>query len=61
MGWIEHGLRIEMSKLEALRRADFAALRPVYKHKRVSDFLDELEKAVIDTRSAGKQTRELDR
>lgn len=61
MDWIEHGLRIERPQLAALRRADFAALRPVYKHKRVSDFLGAFEKAVFDISSAGKQTRELER
>jgi len=51
MGWIESGLRIDLSYLLALRRRDFRALKGVYKHKKAKLFLTELEAEVFDLKS----------
>lgn len=57
LGWIEQGLRIERDLLTNLRKADFARLQPVYKHKRARAFLDEMEEAVKELRACGQQTK----
>lgn len=44
-GWVVDGLRVDGAQLETLRRSDFEALRPVYKHKQARMFLTEFEKA----------------
>jgi len=45
LGWLVNGLRIDQEQLTALKLSDFAALRPVYKHKQARDFLSEFENA----------------
>lgn len=45
-GWVTDGLRVETSTLLQLRRADFTALKPVYKHRAVNMFLHEFERYV---------------
>ena len=57
LDWIRQGLRVEDTHLTALRRKDFAALAPVYKHKRVNEFLRALEAAVFDLKTLGKAKR----
>ena len=54
LDWIEHGLRIDESHLATLRRKDFAALSPTYKHKAANEFLLYFEKAVFSRRSVNK-------
>ena len=44
--WLTSGLRIDEAQLGRLTRKDFAALKPVYKHKAVNAFLASLELAV---------------
>ena len=57
LGWIEQGLRIERDVLTNLRRADFARLQPVYKHKKARAFLAAMEEAVKELRASGQQTK----
>lgn len=45
--WLTDGMRIELAMLRTLKRKDFAALRPVYRHKGVNAFLNALEMAVL--------------
>lgn len=63
LDWIEHGLRIDESHLATLRRKDFAALLPTYKHKAANEFLAHFEKAVFSRRSLNRvnQQRSLGR
>jgi hypothetical protein len=49
--WLVDDMRIDEERLLATKRKDFAALRPVYKHQAVNDFLRELETALQDARS----------
>ena len=43
LAWIVKGLRIDLDELLQLRKKDFRALKPVYKHKAVLEFLLQLE------------------
>jgi len=52
LDWLTTGMRIEESQLHALKRKDFAALRPVYKHRAVNEFLQSLERAILPTKGA---------
>lgn len=54
MSWLEQGLRIEQSHLQALRKPDFSRLRHVYKHQKARNFLQALEADVMALKSAGK-------
>ena len=47
LDWLTSGMRIDEDALLALRRKDFAALRPVYRHKAVNAFLSALESSVM--------------
>jgi hypothetical protein len=47
-------MRIDEAKLFALKRADFATLKPVYKHKAVNTFLEQLEVTLM----SGKTSRQ---
>jgi predicted transcriptional regulator of viral defense system len=51
--WLITGMRIDQDWLWSLRREDFRALKPVYRHRRASDFLDSLEKAVCTSKGSG--------
>lgn len=51
-GWVTEGLRIEASHLLDLHCEDFTRLRPVYKHKAATEFLLELEHAVMAMKRA---------
>jgi predicted transcriptional regulator of viral defense system len=44
--WLITGMRIDQDWLWSLRRKDFRALKPVYRHRRAREFLDSLEKVV---------------
>ena len=57
LGWIEQGLRIERDVLTRLRRADFAQLQSVYKHKKARSFLNALEEAVKELKVSAQQTK----
>lgn len=60
LDWIEDGLRIDRSELTHLKRADFAALHGVYKHKKVREFLRALAHDVMQvkrTRDADEKTK----
>lgn len=54
LDWLTNGMRIDEAKLLALKRKDFAALKPVYKHKAVNGFLGQLEDALM----SGKTSRQ---
>jgi hypothetical protein len=54
LDWLTSGMRIDEAKLFALKRADFATLKPVYKHKAVNTFLEQLEVALM----SGKTSRQ---
>lgn len=46
LNWLTSGMRIDDEAILGLSRKNFAALKPVYKHKAVNTFLAELEGAV---------------
>jgi len=48
------GMRIDEDRLLALRRKDFAALRPVYRHKAANEFLRSLEDAILRIKGPAK-------
>lgn len=54
LDWLTMGMRIDENRLRALRRKDFAALRPVYRHKAANEFLYSLEDAILAIKSAAK-------
>jgi hypothetical protein len=47
-------LTIDQTWLLSLRRKDFRALKPVYRHRRARNFLDSLEKAVCTSEGSRK-------
>lgn len=56
LDWLTSGMRIDEAQLFALRRADFAALKPVYKHKAVNAFLDQLDDALVNGKATGRRS-----
>ena len=48
--WLTIGMRVEEDALFGLRRTDFTALKPVYKHKAANVFLRALEGALMPSR-----------
>lgn len=52
LDWLTSGMRIDENLLFSLKRKDFAALRPVYKHKGVNNFLVALEGSVMMAKSS---------
>lgn len=57
LAWLVDGMRIDEDLLLTTRRKDFAALKPVYKHQAVNEFLSALESAVRDAGSVRKRSR----
>lgn len=58
--WLTSGMRVDEAQLFALKRADFAALKPVYKHKAVNRFLDQLEDALLSGKATGRRSSQND-
>lgn len=56
--WLTSGMRIDETQLLALKRQDFAALKPVYKHKAVNAFLAQLEDALLSGKTSQQRKRE---
>jgi predicted transcriptional regulator of viral defense system len=54
LDWLITGMRIDQEWLWSLRRKDFRALKPVYRHRRAREFLDSLEKAVCTSQGSKK-------
>lgn len=54
LDWLTMGMRIDEVRLLSLKRKDFSALRPVYKHKAANDFLRSLEGAILTNTRAAK-------
>lgn len=54
LDWLTKGMRIDEERLRSLRRKDFTALRPVYRHKAVNAFLHSLEDAILTIKGAAK-------
>lgn len=54
LDWLITGMRIDVDRLLSLKRKDFLALRPVYKHKAANDFLHSLEAAILTNKGAAK-------
>ena len=54
LDWLTMGMRIDEERLRSLRRKDFAALRPVYRHKAANAFLHSLEDAILAIKGAAK-------
>jgi len=52
IGWLTGGMRIDEEMLLSLRRKDFAALKPVYKHRAVNAFLGALEDSVMTMKAS---------
>lgn len=48
--WLTDGMRIDMELLLTITQKRLAALRPVYKHKGVQEFLSEMERAIGESR-----------
>jgi len=57
LGWLTTGMRIDEDQLRSLRRKDFSALRPVYKHKAANAFLHSLEDAISTIEGTAKGQR----
>ncbi|WP_374613681.1 hypothetical protein [Sphingorhabdus sp.] len=56
LDWLTSGMRIDEAQLFALKRTDFAALKPVYKHKAVNAFLNQLEDALLSGKATGRRS-----
>jgi hypothetical protein len=54
LGWLITGMRIDEDRLLSLKRKNFSALRPVYKHKAANAFLHSLEDAILTIKGAAK-------
>lgn len=54
LDWLTTGMRIDEDRLLSLKRKDFSALHPVYKHKAANDFLHSLEGAILTIKGAAK-------
>ncbi|GBH28827.1 type IV toxin-antitoxin system AbiEi family antitoxin domain-containing protein [Sphingobium xenophagum] len=54
LDWLTTGMRIDEDRLLSLKRKDFSALRPVYKHKAANHFLHSLEDAILTNKGAAK-------
>lgn len=54
LDWLTEGMRIDEDRLRSLRRKDFYALRPVYRHKAANMFLHSLEEAILTIKGATK-------
>lgn len=54
LDWLTMGMRIDEDQLRSLRRKDFAALRPVYRHRGANEFLHSLEDALLTIKGAAK-------
>lgn len=54
--WLTSGMRIDEAQLLALKRQDFAAMKPVYKHKAVNAFLDQLDDALLSGKATGRRS-----
>jgi hypothetical protein len=52
LDWLTSGMRIDEDLLQSLSPGDFAALRPVYRHKAANQFLQSLEDALLTTKGA---------
>jgi len=46
LGWIEQGLRVDADAMTKVTGAELHALKAVYKHQRVRDFIGELEQSL---------------
>lgn len=53
LDWVTASMRIDDGDIAALSPQDFAALKPVYKHKSANRFLSELEGAVTKAKRLG--------
>ncbi|ASY43946.1 hypothetical protein CJD35_05375 [Sphingobium xenophagum] len=54
LDWLTQGMRIDEDRLRSLRRKDFSALRPVYRHKAANAFLHSLEEAILTIEGPAK-------
>jgi len=54
LDWLTMGMRIDEDRLRSLRRKDFSALRPVYRHKAANEFLHSLKDAIMTIKGAAK-------
>lgn len=52
LDWLTRGMRIDAAQLLSLKQSNFAALKPVYKHKAANAFLGHLEEAIKAGRAA---------
>ena len=57
LDWLTIGMRIDEDRLLSLKRKDFSALRPVYRHKAVNAFLHSLEDAILTYNGPAKGGR----
>lgn len=60
LDWLTSGMRIDEAQLLALKRADFAALKPVYKYRAVNAFLGQFEEALMSRKSLSQRSRRND-
>lgn len=54
LDWLITGMRIDEDRLLSLKRKNFSALRPVYKHKAANAFLHSLEDAILTIKGTAK-------
>jgi predicted transcriptional regulator of viral defense system len=60
LDWLTSGMRIDEAKLFALKQADFAKLKPVYKHKVANMFLEQLEVALMGGKTSKQRNAKHD-
>jgi predicted transcriptional regulator of viral defense system len=60
LDWLTSGMRIDEAHLFGLKRHDFAALKPVYKHKAVNAFLAQLEVALMSGKTSQQRSAKHD-
>ena len=52
LDWLTKGMRIDEERLRSLKRKDFSALLPVYRHKAANAFLYSLKDAILPVKGA---------
>ena len=55
MGWITNGMRIDLELLLQIPKKEFSALRKVYRHKAVLEFLGALEQELTNLKARQKE------
>jgi hypothetical protein len=60
LDWLTVGMRIDQDHLLSLRRKDFSALKSVYKHKAVNEFLHSFESSILSAKAVARSRSSYD-